>query len=168
MPKISTLVDHLLPTPESTIASLLSLSLQEFERMCETPSPKEKRVPKARVASTTSKPSKPSTLVRKPEPTEQDKQLAQARGWLSTYHKKLQVLIAKAEATPEQDSAKGVVAKATAGVAQKGGLRRGGRALSALNGTDPTANETGFVQRIVKGGSSAWDAIEKLEKANVE
>ena len=39
--------------------------------------------------------------------------------------------------------------------------------MGTLNGTDPSSNETGKVQRIMgKNGNSSWDAVERLEPAN--
>ncbi|KAI0060653.1 P-loop containing nucleoside triphosphate hydrolase protein [Artomyces pyxidatus] len=143
MPKISSLTDRLLPTPTSGIASLFPLTAPEFEQLCETPAPREAAAPDART-------------------------VAAARAWLPAYHKKLQDLAAKGLAldrarTEGKGPGSRVVARASAGVTQ--GRATKGSVIAALNGIDPTANETGFVLRLAADGKE-WDKLERLEKAN--
>ncbi|KAI0045821.1 P-loop containing nucleoside triphosphate hydrolase protein [Auriscalpium vulgare] len=147
MPKLAALADRLLPHPSSTIASLFPLNAQALELLTNTPAPSETVPPDPRV-------------------------LGAARPWISSYHKKLQDLAGKcaaldAAAAGGGKRAFGVVATASAGVraGSMAGANSKGGLLAVLNGTDPSAHETGRVQRIFEDGTP-WKAIERLESAN--
>ncbi len=129
LPKLTPFVNHLLPSPESTITSLLPLTKDEISAMISAPSP-----------------------ISTPASPQQSTLLAQAKAVLGSYHSKLQKLV-PAPVNPALNSqlignGNGKKAKPM-GSTNQASLA----ALKALSGNDPTANETGPVTRLDRNGN---------------
>ncbi|KAF8320684.1 P-loop containing nucleoside triphosphate hydrolase protein [Clavulina sp. PMI_390] len=167
MQKWAPVIERLLPTPESTMSSLLNLSIDDLNAMIDTPNRKELSPAQEKRYLVNGKPVAPAGKFLTPEPAK----VELAKSFTKEYYEQLQSWVRESDAIEQmiidaQNNAEGatggVVAKATAGTTTKA---RNAAALKALNGTDFTANETGVVQRVrLDQNGTNWEAIEKMEK----
>ncbi|KZT68749.1 P-loop containing nucleoside triphosphate hydrolase protein [Daedalea quercina L-15889] len=88
--KLTPVLNRLLPSPSSTMADLLPLSVTELSQLCATPAPGE---------------------TRGKQPTPDARSVAQAKSWVATYKVKMDALVQKAQ-TMQQGAEAGSSANA--------------------------------------------------------
>ena len=128
LPKFTPFIDQLLPAPDSTISSLLTLTQAEILSLVSSPGPHKSEAGAA-----------------------QTRLLAQAKSVLPSYCAKLQKLSAEAAKIGASDNQSGKVRARAMGSTNQSSLRGDAAvaaSLKALSGKDFTANETGPVTKI--------------------
>ena len=130
LPKFTPFIDQLLPAPDSTISSLLTLTQAEILALVSSPGPHESHAEAGGA---------------------QARLLAQAKSVLPSYCAKLQKLSVEAAKIGVSDNQSGKVRARAMGSTNQSSLRGDAAAaasLKALSGKDFTANETGPVTKI--------------------